>query len=319
MSKYQEPKNIKNITVIGGGIIGSSWAALFSAYGKNVKISEPCSDTRNTLLERIKKAQKSIKILNNVNLKNKGKIIICKSLNEAIHKTDFVQESAPDKSEIKKHIFEDLDLNLHRNIPVASSTSSLLITPLQKYCKTAERFFTGHPYNPPSLMPLVEISGGEKTDELLLEWASSFYSLLGKYPVKLNKEIIGHIAGRLSAALWQEAVHLVSEGIADVESVDAAMVNGPGLRSAAMGPHLTYHLAGGQGGMQYYISHLGKSQEKRWSSLGKPKLDQTTSNMIVNGIKEAAKNRPIKNLEEERDLAIINILKSKQVSNKTKK
>ena len=114
MSKYQEPKNIKNITVIGGGIIGSSWAALFSAYGKNVKISEPCSNTRNTLLERIKKAQKSIKILNNVNLKNKGKIIICKSLNEAIHKTDFVQESAPDKSEIKKHIFEDLDLNLHR-------------------------------------------------------------------------------------------------------------------------------------------------------------------------------------------------------------
>tara|TARA_Y100001934_G_scaffold282027_1_gene394030 strand:- start:1912 stop:2865 length:954 start_codon:yes stop_codon:yes gene_type:complete len=317
MSKYAHPDDIKNISIIGGGVIGASWSSFFSLQGMEVKVCETNADKRSTFFRRISKTKKLIENSNLRISRKSGQISIYNTIEDTVLDTHFVQESAPDNKEIKLSVFKELDKKVPPHVPIASSTSSLLITPLQKHCKTASRFFTGHPYNPVNIIPLVEISGGDQTDEKILEWAMSFYTSLGKYPVKLNKEIIGHIAGRLNAALWQEAVHLVSEGIADVETIDAAIINGPGLRSAVMGPHLTYHLAGGEGGIRHYISHLGKSQEQRWQLLGKPKLDSSTCKKLIDGIEEESKDKTIDDLETERDLALIKILKSRQI--KTKK
>tara|TARA_Y100001970_G_scaffold294146_1_gene447527 strand:- start:16011 stop:16964 length:954 start_codon:yes stop_codon:yes gene_type:complete len=310
-SKYKNPESVKNIAVIGGGVIGVGWASFFTAQNYSVKIFEPYEENFEYIIESF---NRSLRFLFESGLSNIEKLpdpIISKDLKYVVKGADFIQECAPDKLSIKQNLFNNLDEAAEDYIPIATSTSSLLVTPLQKNCKSAKRYFTGHPYNPVTLIPLVEVSGGDLTDPYILEWAINFYKLSGKSPIKLKREISGHIAGRLSAALWQEAVHLLAEDIADAGTIDSAVVNGPGLRLATMGPHMIYHLAGGAGGIKHYLDHLGDSQKKRWLSLGKPELDDELRDKLIKGIENSSNGKDIQELESYRDKELIKILKSR--------
>jgi carnitine 3-dehydrogenase len=309
---FPEPETINRVAIIGGGLIGAGWAACFLTQGIAVAIADPSPKARDALPDQVDSAWAAIQQLGLPRGARRDQLTVHETTETAVDGAEFVQECAPDRQALKIDLFKALDAVLPAGVPIGSSTSALLMTPVQAGCRHPGRCFNGHPFNPVHLVPLVEVSGGEETSPDVLDWAMRFYRSIGKHPVRLNREIQGHIAGRLSAALWREAVHLVAEGIADVEAVDAAMVHGPGLRLAAMGPHMIYHLAGGQGGMAHYLEHLGPSQQRRWQDLGTPDLTDDVQSLILRGLETETAGRDISTLEDERDKALVAILKSRQ-------
>jgi 3-hydroxyacyl-CoA dehydrogenase len=193
-------------------------------------------------------------------------------------------------------------------VVIASSSSGLLITRVTIKCRHPERCVIGHPFNPPHLIPLVEVVGGEKTSAAAVEKAMAFYRALGKQPIHIKKEVRGHVANRLQAALWREAVHLVAEGVVSVGDADAAIAYGPGLRWALMGPHLTFHLAGGEGGMPNFMAHLAPAVQTWIDDLGNPRLTDVKQ-VIIDGVAEEADGRSIADLQRWRDRKLVEILK----------
>ena len=203
-----------------------------------------------------------------------------------------------------------LDLLLDPRVVIASSTSALLRSQIVADCsRRPERVIVGHPFNPPHLLPLVELVG-HSPESPAVRWAVDFYTQLGKRPIVVRKEVIGHIANRLNAAIYREAVSLVEQGIASVEDIDAAMTAGPGLRWAVMGPHLLYHLGGGPGGIAHYLEHLGPSQLKRWSELKTPALTDALKRAVIEGVADEAAGRSVPELEAERDAALVALLEA---------
>ena len=220
----------------------------------------------------------------------------------------FVQESGPEREDLKIEVFAELDAALPADVVIASSSSGLLITRVTVKCKHPERCVIGHPFNPPHLIPLVEVVGGEKTSAEAIEKAMDFYRELGKHPIHIKKEVKGHVANRLQAALWREAVSLVADGVVSVADADAAIAYGPGLRWALMGPHLTFHLAGGEGGMPHFMAHLAPAVQTWIDDLGNPRLADV-SRVIIDGVAEEAGSRSIADLQKWRDRKLIDILK----------
>jgi carnitine 3-dehydrogenase len=227
-------------------------------------------------------------------------------LAQALEDADLVQENAPENEELKRHLLAEIDGLLPPETIVASSTSALLRSRIVSACRHPSRHIVAHPFNPPHLMPLVEILGG---DEAVVERACRFYAALGRRPLVLRKETEGHLANRLASALFREAAHLIEQGVASVEDVDAAVSHGPGLRWAIMGPCLTYHLGGGAGGITHYLEHLGPSQARRWASLGNPSFGPEMQARIAEGVLEEAAGRTVEDLEAERDRALVGILR----------
>ena len=240
--------------------------------------------------------------------REKGELRFSGDLTDVLGAADFVQENVPEDEALKRRMLADIDALTTEGVIVASSTSALLRSSIVAECKTPHRFIVAHPFNPPHLVPLVELVG---EDESIVQQAAEFYRTLGRRPVVLRREMPGHIANRLSSALYREAVYLVEQGVASVADIDAALCNGPGLRWAVMGPHMTYHLGGGPGGIEHYLSHLGPSQVRRWSSLGNPTLSSEVQMRIVEGVAEEAGDHSIQELEERRDRALLEILKSR--------
>jgi 3-hydroxyacyl-CoA dehydrogenase len=298
--------SIKTVAVIGSGLIGASWSALFLACGLDVQAWDPSADALKGLKPRIARAAKQLRRLG---LAGHGTLTKHADLAEALRGADFIQENAPERLELKHALFAEIEQYSPATVPIATSTSSLVWSALSRPMRHRKRLVIAHPFNPPHLVPLVELFG---RDTQAVSRAAEFYRGLGKTVVTLKKEAPGHIANRLSSALWREAVHIVAEGIADVEDVDAALVNGPGLRWAVMGAHMTYHLGGGAGGIEHYLKHLGPSQERRWESLGAPKLTPRVQKALVAGVREEAKGRSIPALERERDENLIRILKTRR-------
>jgi 3-hydroxyacyl-CoA dehydrogenase len=297
---------IKTVAVIGSGLIGASWSALFLGHGLRVQAWDPDPDALKALGPRVATAAKQLRRLG---LAGKGRLTRHSDLAEALQGADFIQENAPERLELKHDLFVAIERHLPQPVPIATSTSSLTWSALAKPMRRRKRLVVAHPFNPPHLVPLVEIFG-RNTE--IVAGAAGFYRELGKTAVILRKEAPGHIANRLASALWREAVHIVAEGIAGVEDVDAALVNGPGLRWAVMGAHMTYHLGGGAGGMASYLEHLGPSQERRWQSLGSPRLTPRVRQALVDGVLAEAKGRSIATLERERDENLIRILKTRR-------
>ena len=217
-----------------------------------------------------------------------------------------MQENATEKEELKRQLLAQMDQILSPHVIVASSTSALVRSSIVADCTNKPRFVVAHPFNPPHLVPLVEIVG---EDQAVVARARDFYLSLGQKPVVLRREMPGHIANRLSSALYREAVFLVEQDVASVADIDAAVCNGPGLRWAIMGPHMTYHLGGGPGGIAHYLSHLGPSQLKRWASLGNPSLGPEVQEKLIEGVAEEAAGRSIAELEQERDRLLLAILR----------
>jgi 3-hydroxyacyl-CoA dehydrogenase len=231
-------------------------------------------------------------------------------LEQAVENVQLVQESVAENYEIKQQVFKALDAHTGADVILASSSSGLLMTPIQQVTNHPGRCLIAHPFNPPHLIPLVELVPGDGTDEQTISKMKVFYEELGKVPVVLKKAVPGHIANRLALALWREAVDLVTKGIASVEDVDQAVSAGPGLRWAVMGPHMIYHLGGGEGGMDHFIDHFAPAVKVWWESLASwTTLPPDAKSMLVDGLKEEMGDRTLSDVNRWRDEKLIKLLK----------
>jgi carnitine 3-dehydrogenase len=238
------------------------------------------------------------------------RLIFAESVEAAVSEAQFVQESAPERLPLKQSLLARIDRAAPLETIICSSTSGFAATELQAECPSPERIVVGHPFNPPYLVPLVEVVGGEKTAVEAVDWAMDFYAAIGKRPLRLSRELPGFVANRLQEALWREALHMVNEGMATVSEIDAAIVDGPGLRWAIMGPLLIFHLAGGEGGMGHMLDHFDPNEFASWSKLMAPMITADLRQKMVNGCLEEANGRTIAELERERDDYLVTLLQA---------
>ncbi|WP_438479378.1 3-hydroxyacyl-CoA dehydrogenase NAD-binding domain-containing protein [Oleiharenicola lentus] len=303
------PDQIHRVAIVGTGLIGSSWAAFYLARGLTVIATDPAPDAEQKLRHYIDHCWPVLEQLGLSPGASRERLHFTSDLNAAIEKADFVQENGPEREEFKVQLFARMDAVAPADVILASSTSGLAMTAIQRDCAHPGRCVVGHPFNPPHLIPLVEVVGGQATSPDTIESALNFYRRCGKHPIHIKKEIPGHVANRLQAALWREAVHLVNEGVATVSDVDAAVSWGPGLRWGLMGPHLILHLGGGQGGMSHFLDHLAGPFSRWWQDLGSPELTPEVQAKLIAGVNAEAAGRSINELEAERNRLLLGLLK----------
>lgn len=296
-----------HIAVLGAGLVGAGWAALFVHHGATVTVWDPVAGALDAAESRMAAPLAALSRLS-PEAGPRGRLSFTPSLAEAVADADLIQENAPEKIPLKHALYAEVEAAAPAAAIIASSTSSLTWSELAPGLRRPERFITAHPFNPPHLVPLVELYG---IDDAVLDRAEAIYRAAGRRPVRLKKDATGHIANRLASALWREAVNMVAEGIADVEAIDEALVHGPGLRWSVIGAHMAYHLGGGPGGIEAYLEHLGPSQERRWASLGNPRLTPEVRAALIEGVAREAAGRDIATLEAERDEALIRALRAR--------
>lgn len=295
---------IHRVAVIGTGTVGASWSALFLAHGLTVLAWDPAADAESRLRDSL---TRTLPALRQLGLTGAGELRISATPEAAVAEADFVQENAPETLDLKISLLGRLDAASPPQTLIASSTSALRLSEINGACQHPQRVLVAHPFNPPHLIPLVELTGAPVAQQR----AAAFYRTLGKFPVCLQREMTGHIANRLSSALWREALYLLQQGVADVADIDAALSQGPGLRWALGGPFLTYHLGGGEGGIGHYLDHLGDSQVRRWASLGEPRWDEALKQRIREGV-AAAYPQGVAPLEARRDALLLGLLYLKE-------
>jgi carnitine 3-dehydrogenase len=307
--KGVKPDQVRHITCIGGGPIGSGWAAWFLARGFHVTtyLHDPAEEASVRAL--IDTAWVSLESLSLSEGASRKHLHITSDLEEAVAWAEFIQECAPENIELKQKLYSTLCDITPDSVVIASSTSGLLMTDIQATCSSPERTVVGHPFNPPYLLPLVEVVGGKKTAPEVVQWVTDFYRFAGKGPLVLPKETPGFIATRLQEAMWREALHMIANGEASVQDIDFAIVNGPGPRWAMMGPCMTYHLGGGEGGMAYCLEQFGPALKYPWSRLEAPELSPELFDRLVQGSAEMAGDRDYVSLNIERDKALVAIIK----------
>jgi 3-hydroxyacyl-CoA dehydrogenase len=298
---------IRKVTIIGTGVIGASWAAFYLAHGLDVAATDIAPDAEAQLRHFVDDAWPALTQFGLSAGASRERLTFSDDLHKAISGADFVQENGPERQDFKIKLFADLDANLPVTTILASSSSGLPMTVIQSACKNPGRCVIGHPFNPPHLMPLVEVVGGEKTHPDTIARTMNFYASLGKRPIHIRKEIRGFVANRLQAALWREIFFLLSEGVADVAAVDDAVSWGPGLRWGLMGPNMLAHLGGGQGGIQHAIDHLFHPMTTWWAT-SDPVLTPDLEKTIADGTLIMAGNRSITQLERERDTMLMELL-----------
>ncbi|MEM8591744.1 MAG: 3-hydroxyacyl-CoA dehydrogenase NAD-binding domain-containing protein [Pseudomonadota bacterium] len=305
---------VSHTAILGAGVIGASWAALFLASGKSVAIYDPHTGALDSVKRYVATAWPTLEALGLANEGNPDAIESATSARSAVEGADFVQENVPERLPIKHATFAEIEPALADHAVVASSASGLMLRQMQEGWRDPARFVLGHPFNPPHLIPLVEVLGNNRTDESAIQAAEAFYASIGKVTIRLRKEKNGHVANRLQAALWREAISLVGEGVASVEDVDKAVWAGPGLRWAAMGPTSLFNLGAGEGGLEAFIEHFAETFEGWWAELGSPTFDTATRELLLAGTEEANAGRTHAALASQRDALILALLTaSKQV------
>jgi len=302
-----QPDKVEKVAVIGAGTIGASWATQFLAKGLEVAVFDPGSKSEPRVRGFIENAWPTLERLGLDEKADPTKLRFFSNPADAVADAAFIQESGPENLKAKHDLYSKLEPKLPPATVVASSTSGFMPSDLQAGRMGPERYLVGHPFNPPHIIPLVEVVGGKVTDPSVVDWTAAFYDHLGKVTIKVEKEVPGHVANRMQVALYREAIHLVLEGVASPADVDAAIAHGPGLRWALMGPHALHELAGGQGGMRHQLEHLGPGIAAWWSDLGKPDITPETIDRLVEAYQ--ADNPPsIKDLANERDMLLIELL-----------
>ena len=302
-------KQIQNIAIVGTGVIGASWAALYLARGFNVIATDPAPNAEANLRRFIDAAWKDLQVIGLSPNASREHLQFTIDMKKALSNADLVQENGPERQDFKIKLFADMDAATPEDSIIASSSSGLTMSVMQSGCKHPERCVTGHPFNPPHIIPLVEVVAGAKTSPETVERAISFYTSIGKKPIHVRKEVVGHVANRLQAALYREIVYLIEQGVLDVADSDAAVCWGPGLRWGLMGPNLLFHLGGGPGGIQHFMEQFTGPMAAWWKDLGtitefSPEVEQT----IVNGVLKEANSRSIAELERERDEMLLALL-----------
>lgn len=290
------------VAVVGTGVIGVSWAAHFLAHGLEVVATDPAPDAE----ERLRAGVAAI------GLGSLDRLTFTTSAGEAAAAADFVQENGPEREDVKHALFAVLDEAARPDVVLASSSSGMLPSVIAKGCPHhPERLVIGHPFHPPHVIPLVEVVPGELTSDAAVEAALAFYGSVGKKPIRLRRELPGHIANRLQAALWQEAYSLVDRGVASVADIDTAISQGPGLRWAVLGPFANQHLSGGPGGIAHILEHLGPPTEAWWRDLGQVHMTPELEQKIITGVDEELAGVDPADLAARRDAVLRTLLAAK--------
>jgi len=308
-------EDIKKVAVVGGGTIGAGWTTLLTAKGYNVNLYSRKAETRERAMKSIESSLSflaSKNIIEQEAVKNSlAKVKLFAELKPAVEKADFIIESVAEDYDLKKAVFKNLDLFTSEDVVLASSSSGLLITEIQKVMQEPGRSVIAHPWNPPHLIPLVEIVPGEETAPETTDLTYRFMSSLGKVPVLVKKEVAGYIGNRLAAALWREAIDMVDKGVASVEDVDKALYAGSGIRWAFMGPHLTYHLGGGVKGIAHLIDHVGRTTFKAiWEDMATwNDISDSMKTAIIEGVKQETQGKEMDELIRWRDDKLVELLR----------
>ena len=311
-------RSVNRVAIIGTGVIGASWAALFLAKGLEVVATDVAPNAEASLKKFIEEAWPALSRLGLSPGASQANLEFTSDLPTAVERADFVQENGPERIDFKKKLYGQLDELLPADVIVASSSSGLTMSEIQLGCSShPERCVIGHPFNPPHIIPLVEIVGGAKTSRDTVRRASEFYTGLGKRTVRLHKEVPGHVANRLQAALAREVYYLVAEGVVSVADVDTALCWGPGLRWGVMGQVLLNHLGGGMGGIEHFFAQFTGPVTAWWKVLGSPELTPEVQKKLIDGLHEEVGSRSIDELAAQRDEVLLGLLELRAKSDQT--
>ena len=298
----------RTVAIIGTGVIGAGWAARCLAHGLDVTAWDPAPNAEMRLRATIDAAWVALARTGLAPGASRERLAMLSSVEAAVAAADAVQECAPEREEVKQDLLARIDGAAKPDAFIASSTSGLLPTRLQARMRRPDRLVVGHPFNPVYLLPLVEVLGGEKTSTAAVETAKAFYTSIGMRPLHVRREVEGFVADRLMEALWREALWLVEDGVATTEEIDAAVVYGCGLRWSLMGTFLTFHLAGGEGGMRHMLHQFGPALKLPWTRLTAPELTDALIEKVASGCEHQAAGRSIKALERRRDDFLVDLL-----------
>ena len=303
---------VAKVALVGTGVIGASWATLFLAKGLDVIATDTAPEAETKLRSTIARQWPAMETLGLAPGAAQTRLIFTTSLKEAVRDADFIQESGPERLEIKRTLYRAMDEAARPDAVIATSSSGILISEVQVACAhRPDRVLVGHPFNPPHLIPLVEVVGGKATAQAAIDTAMGFYAAVGKHPIHLKKEVKGHVANRLQAALWREAFALVSDGVASVADIDAAVAHGPGLRWALLGPFLNLHLSGGVGGLEYVLDHLGPPIESWWADMHEVTIDDALKAKLVAGGDEELAGKSMEIITRDRDRVLLELMRLK--------
>ena len=312
-STLKSPTQVETVAVVGSGVIGIGWILHYLRMGLEVRAYDPAPSARTRIREMV---TMSWPIMEELGLREGASVenlIITETLGEAVA-TDVVQEAAPEDVGIKRKLVADIDALTAASTVILTSTSGISMTQIQADCHSPGRTATGHPFNPPYLIPLVEVLGGEKTDPEVVEWTMEFYRAFDKYPVFLEREVPAFIASRLQEAMWREALHMIAAGEATVEMIDDCITEGPGLRWVVTGPMMNFHLAGGPEGMKHVLDHFGPTLKEPWTRLVAPELTDELRAAVIEGCERESAGRSVDEMVLDRDRAIIAIMKARKAS-----
>lgn len=293
---------------MGTGVIGASWASYYLAHGFDVVATDPAPNAEENLRKYV---EEYWVLLTKAGLSpgaSIDRLTFASSMQDALAEADFVQENGPERPDFKKKLFADMDAIAPPDAILASSSSGLTMDVIQTDCKHPERCVIGHPFNPPHIIPLVEVVGGAKTSEETIQRTLAFYAAIGKKAVRLNKALPGHVANRFQAALYKEVLWLVQEGVLSVEDADVAICYGPGLRWAMMGPSLQWHLNGGAGGIQHFMEHLMGPMTGLIGILSAPDVTDGLKQSVVEGVTREAGGRSVESLAQQENELILDLL-----------
>src|SRR5712691_2523025 len=312
---YNKP--IKRIAIVGAGVIGASWAAEYLARGFDVVATDPGPNAEANLRKYVDEAWKD---LTNIGLSkgaSRDRLTFTKDSKEALSKADLVQENGPERPDFKMKLYAEMDEVTPVDSLLASSSSGITPSVIQSKCKHPERVVIGHPFNPPHIIPLVEVVGGTKTAPEAIQQAISFYASIGKKPIHLKKELPGHVANRLQAALYREMLYLIEQGVLNVEETDAAVCYGPGLRWGVMGQSLQWHVGGGEGGIKHFMEHLMDPLQGMMKALGTPNITPELKQTVIDGVAREAAGRSVDQLSQDENRVIVGLLKLRGVDSTT--
>jgi 3-hydroxyacyl-CoA dehydrogenase len=305
---------VHRIAIVGTGVIGASWAAYYLARGFDVVATDPGPQAEGNLRKYVDEAWP---LLVQVGLSpgaSRERLTFTLDMNRALAEADWVQENAPERPDFKIKLFAQMDEVTPPNSILASSSSGITMDVIQSGCKRPERCVIGHPFNPPHVVPLVEVVGGAKTSEATIERAMTFYAAIGKKAVRLHKALPGHVANRFQAALYKEVLYLVQQGVLSVADADVAVCYGPGIRWGVMGPSLQWHVGGGQGGIQHFMDHLMGPLEGMMKTLGTPEITPQLKQTVVDAVLKEARGRSVEQLAREENSVLIALLKQRAAS-----
>jgi 3-hydroxyacyl-CoA dehydrogenase len=299
---------IKRIAVVGTGVIGASWAAYYLARGFDVVATDPSASADTNLRKYVNDAWPLLTRVGLTKGAARERLSFVPEMQRALVEVDFVQESAPERPDFKAKLFEQMDAATAPDVVLASSSSGITPDVIQSACKHPERCVIGHPFNPPHIIPLVEVVGGAKTSQQTIDSVMAFYASIGKKPIRLHRALPGHVANRLQAALYKEVLYLIQQGVLSVEDADAAVSYGPGPRWGVMGPSLQWHVGGGEGGIRHFMEHLMGPLGSLMKSLGNPEVTPELKQLVVDGVAKIAAGRSVEQLAATENEVITKLL-----------